>query len=387
MDVVTLTRDLVRCRSVTPDEAGAFSLIEEVLRPLGFICRRLPFQAEATTAVDNLWARLGTNAPHLVFGGHVDVVPTGEHALWELDPFGGAIVNGRLIGRGSADMKGAIAAFVVAVQEHIARHGQPQPGSISLLLTADEEGPAINGTRPALEQLHTEGVRFDAALIGEPTNPENLGDMMKTGRRGSLTGRLVVRGQPGHVAYPHLANNPLPSLVRILDRLSGLCLDHGCPGFDPSSLQITTVDVGNPAANVIPASGRATFNVRYCPATKVEDIKAQITALWADIPGWDITWEHGAHAFSTDAGPWHKLVADAVLAVTGRRPIASTSGGTSDARFFAAYAPVAEFGGVGASMHQPNEHQTLETLTGLTAVYREILDRFFCCPAKGEARA
>ncbi|MHA1565808.1 MAG: succinyl-diaminopimelate desuccinylase, partial [Alphaproteobacteria bacterium] len=262
LDAVALTQALIRCPSVTPSDGGALGVLEAALSPLGFTCRRLPFSAPGTPDVDNLYARLGDDTPNLCFAGHTDVVPVGDEGAWQADPFAAEIIEGKLFGRGASDMKGAIGAFVAAVSKYLARHGRPA-GSISLLITGDEEGPSINGTQKMLPWLAARGETLDACIVGEPTNRDTLGDMIKIGRRGSLNGHITVRGVQGHTAYPHLADNPVHRLVAKLARLTTTVLDEGSEHFQPSTLQITTVDVGNTATNVIPANARASFNIRY----------------------------------------------------------------------------------------------------------------------------
>jgi len=376
-DPVPLARELVRRPSVTPDDAGALALVEGALRPLGFSCERMRFEAPGTAPVDNLWARIGTRAPLLCFAGHVDVVPPGPAERWSVDPFGGEVADGVLYGRGAADMKGAIACFVAAVHRHLARRNRPA-GSIALLLTGDEEGPAVNGTKRVLEALRARGERIDACLVGEPTNPTAIGEVVKIGRRGSLTGRLTVRGTQGHVAYPDRADNPLPRLARMVAALASAPLDAGTAHFQPSSLQVTSIDVGNPAANVIPAEGRAVFNIRFNPLHAPDDLKAWVARRLDDVGGdWSVAWELSGDAFLTPPGPWTELVAKAVEAVTGRRPALDTGGGTSDARFIRNHCPVVEFGGVGRTMHRVDESQSLADLERLTQIYLGIIDGFF----------
>lgn len=376
-DPVPLARELVRRPSVTPADAGALALVEDALRPLGFACERMRFEAPGTEPVDNLWARIGTRAPLLCFAGHVDVVPPGPAEGWSVGPFAGEIADGVLYGRGAADMKGAIACFVAAVHRYLARRARP-PGSIALLLTGDEEGPAVNGTRRVLEALEARGERIDACLVGEPTNPTAIGEVVKIGRRGSLTGRLTVRGTQGHVAYPRRADNPLPRLVRMLASLTAVPLDSGNAHFEPSSLQITSIDVGNPATNVIPAEGRAVFNIRFNPLHTPDGLKDWVARRLDAVGGdWSVDWELSGDAFLTAPGPWTEVVAKAVEAVAGRRPELDTGGGTSDARFIRNHCPVVEFGGVGATMHRADERQSLADLERLTQIYLGIIDGFF----------
>lgn len=381
VDPVELACALIRRPSVTPADEGTLDVLAAVLEPLGFTCHRLRFEAPGSDPVDNLYARLGDASPHLCFAGHTDVVPPGNAASWSFDPFAGRVEAGRVLGRGAADMKGAVAAFAAAAARHLERHGRPA-GSIGLLITGDEEGPAVNGTCRVLDWLAERGETLDACIVGEPTNPRRLGEMMKVGRRGSLTGHLTVRGAQGHVAYPHLADNPLPRLVRMLAALTAEPLDEGTSHFQPSSLQITTIDVGNPAANVIPAEGKATFNIRFNDLHTSDSLMAWIRAACAEIGGpHELAFRVSGEAFLTEPGSLSALVADAVERVTGLRPEMSTSGGTSDARFIRAACPVVEFGAVGLTMHKVDEQIAVEDLLRLTDIYAEILEAWFAAPA------
>jgi succinyl-diaminopimelate desuccinylase len=376
-DPVSLAQALIRCPSVTPEDGGALAVLEAALRPLGFDCRRLRFQAPDSVAVDNLYARLGDRAPHFCFAGHTDVVPPGDLAAWSVDPFAGTIAGGRLFGRGAVDMKGAIAAFVAALGRHLAERGPPA-GSISLLITGDEEGVAVNGTKPLLEALAAAGERWQACLVGEPTNPTRLGEAIKVGRRGSLNARLTVHGVQGHVAYPDLADNPLPRLVRMLAALTAEPLDRGSAHFQPSTLALTTIDTGNPAVNVIPARASAGFNIRFNDCHSAAGLKSWIGARLDAVGGsYHLETAVSGESFLTASGPLTRLAAAAIGAVTGLEPELSTSGGTSDARFIKDYCPVIEFGLVGRSMHKADEHVTLEELEQLSQIYRAMLDRFF----------
>lgn len=372
LDPISLAQDLIRCPSVTPRDAGALERLQQTLEKLGFECHRLPFSHAGTPDVDNLFAVRGTGGPHFAFAGHTDVVPPGDMAGWTVDPFAAEIHDGWLYGRGAVDMKGAIAAFVAAAAEVA-----PTSGRISLIITGDEEGPAINGTAKMLEWMAARGMIPDVCLVGEPTNPNELGQMMKNGRRGSLTGRLTVRGVQGHVGYPHLADNPIPRLARMIEAL-GTPLDEGTEAFQPSTLSFTTVDVGNSATNVIPALAQATFNIRYNVAWTAQSLKewvrAQLSAVGGDC---DIQFEEGANPFLTPPGPFTELLAQAVQDVIGRRPELSTTGGTSDARFISQYCPVVEFGLVGQTMHKVNERARIEDILALSRIYAAALQRFF----------
>ncbi|MBL8665359.1 MAG: succinyl-diaminopimelate desuccinylase [Candidatus Odyssella sp.] len=387
IDLLSLARDMIRRPSVTPRDAGALDVLEAALKRLGFACHRLPFgmgESGREARVDNLYARLGTGTPHFCFAGHTDVVPPGDNAKWSLDPFAGEIRDGQLWGRGAADMKGAIAAFVAAAGAFLRAKGGAFEGSISLLITGDEEGDAVNGTDKVLRWMEERGEVPDLCVVGEPTNPERLGDMIKIGRRGSMTGYLAVRGVQGHVAYPHLADNAAHRLVRMLDAVTREKLDEGSAHFQPSSLQVTTIDIGNPANNVIPAEAKATFNIRFNDKHSSASIGAWLRAKFdramAEIgPGgsYDLEIRVSGESFFTAPGPLSALVSECVKAETNRTPELSTTGGTSDARFIRRLCPVVEFGGVGQTMHKIDERMAVADLEGLARIYRRILDRVF----------
>jgi succinyl-diaminopimelate desuccinylase len=377
IDPILLAQNLIRCPSVTPADAGAIGVLADALEALGFVCHRLISDERGGPPIANLYARLGSAAPNFCFAGHTDVVPIGDSAAWSDDPFSGAIKDGMLCGRGAADMKGAIAAMVASISAYLEEHGAP-PGSISLLITGDEEGRALNGTRSVLDWMRGQGEAIDACVLGEPTNPERLGTTIKIGRRGSMTGRLAVRGEQGHVAYPQLADNPLPKLVRLLAALDELPLDNGTAHFDPSNLEIVTIDVGNAATNVIPACGAAVFNIRFNDTYDSATLEALIRdALDAAGGGYELSFEVTGESFLTPPGPLARIVKDAVEAATGLRPGYSTTGGTSDARFIHHYCPVVEFGLVGQSMHKVDEHVAIADILALTQIYHGILGRFF----------
>lgn len=377
VDPVDLAAALIRKPSVTPADAGALDVVQGALEPLGFTCERLPF-GEGVDRVDNLYARLGADAPHFCFAGHTDVVPPGDESAWSAPPFAATIAGGVLTGRGAVDMKGAIAAFAAAVSSFLARHGVPA-GSISLLITGDEEGVAVNGTAKVLEHLRSRGETIDHCLVGEPTNPGRLGDMVKIGRRGSLTGEVTVQGIQGHVAYPDLADNPIPRLVALLARLDGHVFDQGTEHFQPSNLEIVTVDVGNPAANVIPATARATFNIRFNTEHSGASLERWLRRLCAETLGEGHTLDLACSgdAFLTEPCRFTELVTAAVEEVTGMRPELSTIGGTSDARYIRSMCPVAEFGLVNRTMHKVDEQVPLDHLRTLVQVYEAILNRYF----------
>tara|TARA_R110002110_G_scaffold415612_7_gene652377 strand:- start:182407 stop:183594 length:1188 start_codon:yes stop_codon:yes gene_type:complete len=383
-DPVALAQALIRCPSVTPKDGGALDVLGSALKFLGFSVHRLPFSDTDTPDVDNLYARLGEGGANFCFAGHTDVVPVGDAEAWADDPFAGAVIDGHLYGRGAADMKSAIAAFTTATHRLIARHGTPdswtQPGSISLLITGDEEGPAINGTRKVLAWLSDKDETLDACLVGEPTNPDAMGDMIKIGRRGSMMGYLTVRGVQGHAAYPHLADNPAHRIVRLLDALTAEPLDEGSAHFQPSTLQITTIDIGNPAENVIPGEARATFNIRFCDLHTSESLKLRLHEM-LDAAGGDtdysLDFRITGESFLTPPGPLSEAISEAVMAVTGRQPELSTTGGTSDARFIKDHCPVAEFGLVGQTMHKIDENVSCTDIETLTEIYLKVLETYF----------
>jgi succinyl-diaminopimelate desuccinylase len=380
-DPVALARDLIRCPSVTPAEGGALDYLQGVLEKAGFAVHRVKFSEAGNADVENLYARIGTAAPHLMFAGHTDVVPPGDEAAWTHAPFAGEIADGQLYGRGAVDMKGAIACFLAATLDYLATWGGKPKGSISFLITGDEEGDAVNGTIKLLNWAAERGERFDHCIVGEPSNPAALGDAVKIGRRGSLNGTLVVTGKQGHVAFPHLAENPIRGLVQLMSALIAEPLDRGTEHFDPSNLEFTSVDVGNRTVNLIPGEARARFNIRYNDLHSPESLKALIEQRCAAAAGtarWRIEYlPSNSWVFRTEPGPFVDLVTEAIAAATGRKPQLSTSGGTSDARFIKDYCPVLEFGLVGKTMHQVDEHVPTAELAALTAIYRRILDRYF----------
>jgi succinyl-diaminopimelate desuccinylase len=378
IDPLALARDLIRCPSVTPEDAGALDVLQAALEPLGFACHRLTFSEAGTAEVDNLYARLGGGQPNFCFAGHTDVVPVGDAGAWSADPFAAEVRDGYLYGRGAADMKGAVACFVAATARLLERRGGRLPGSVSLLITGDEEGAAVNGTAKVLAWMGERGETIDACLVGEPTCPERLGDMVKIGRRGSLTGRLTVPGVQGHVAYPRLADNPIPRLLRMLAAVTGAALDEGGEHFQPSNLEVTTVDVGNPVDNVIPAAARATFNIRFNDSHSAESLERWLRQRFDEVGGaYALEVRVGGEAFLTPPGPLSELVVGAVRATLGHEPELSTSGGTSDARFIKDHCPVAELGLVGQTMHKVDERVALEDLAALTEVYLAVLDGYF----------
>lgn len=380
-DVVTLAQALIRCRSVTPTDDGALGVAAKALTDAGFAAEMPVFSASGMPDITNLHARIGREGPVLVFAGHTDVVPPGDPSAWRHDPFGGVVEDGWLHGRGAVDMKGGVAAAIAAALDFVADRGADFGGSIVFLLTGDEEGPAVNGTVKLLEWAAARGESFDFCVLGEPTNPNTLGEMAKIGRRGSLTGRLVVRGRQGHVAYPHLTENPIPVLARMVSALSDEPLDEGTQHFDASNLEWTTVDTGNAATNVVPGDVRAVFNVRFndlwTPDSLAAAIRVRLERAAAGT-AYDIVFDPtNSVAFLTEPSAFVDLVADAVEAETSRRPALSTTGGTSDARFIKNHCPVIEFGLVGQTMHAVDERVAVEDLHRLTAIYRGVLERVF----------
>ncbi|MBI1180843.1 MAG: succinyl-diaminopimelate desuccinylase [Alphaproteobacteria bacterium] len=377
LDPVELTRALIRCPSVTPEDAGALGVLQRALEAVGFTCRRYVFSEPGTPDVDNLYARLGTKQPNFCFAGHTDVVPVGDLAGWTVDPFAAEIIDGTLFGRGAADMKAAIACFAAAAARFAGDHPN-FPGSISLLITGDEEGPSVNGTRKLLEAIADEGDQLTHCLVGEPTNPQRLGDMAKIGRRGSLNGLVTVTGVQGHVAYPHLADNPTPRLVRLAQRLAELELDRGNDHFQPSNLEITALETSAGAENVIPAWARLRFNVRFNSEHSAEDVERLVRyALDQELVAYDLDIRVSGESFLTPPGRLSRLVTEACRAVLGVEPELSTTGGTSDARFIKDYCPVIEFGMASGTMHKVDERVPVADIDSLARVYEEILRRYF----------
>ncbi|MFK0385129.1 succinyl-diaminopimelate desuccinylase [Agrobacterium sp. NPDC090273] len=388
-DPVANLAALIRCPSVTPAEGGALSLLDTLLSPLGFKVDRVMATEAGTPDVENLYARLGTDGPHLMFAGHTDVVPVGDEAAWSHPPFAAEIADGEMFGRGAVDMKGGIACFVAAIARHIEKHGAPK-GSVSFLITGDEEGPSINGTSKLLEWAAAKGERWDACVVGEPTNPDQLGDMIKIGRRGSLSGRITVHGVQGHAAYPHLADNPIRGLLQLTQALMYPPFDHGTDNFQPSNLEVTTVDTGNAVTNVIPAKATAAFNIRFNDTWTAETLRAEIRRRLdaAAAEGqlrpdrspvkYDIVWaDRPSHVFLTRNNALISSLSGAVAEVTGNEPTLSTTGGTSDARFIKDYCPVVEFGLVGQTMHMVDERVAVADLETLTRIYETFIERWF----------
>ncbi|MCM2291491.1 succinyl-diaminopimelate desuccinylase [Allorhizobium sp. BGMRC 0089] len=388
-DPVANLQNLIRCPSVTPAEGGALTALAAMLSPLGFQVQRMMAREDGTPDVENLYARLGTEGPHLMFAGHTDVVPVGTESDWSHPPFAAEIADGMLFGRGAVDMKGGIACFVAAMARVIARNGAPK-GSVSFLITGDEEGPSINGTIKLLKWAADKGERWDACLVGEPTNPESLGDMIKIGRRGSLSGAITVHGVQGHAAYPHLADNPVRGAIKLAEALMNPPFDAGTENFQPSNLEVTTIDTGNAATNVIPARVTAKFNIRFNDRWSEDSLKAEIRrrleAAAADPllrPGrqpirFELVWaDRPSQVFLTRNEALTGALSTAIEAITGKTPQLSTTGGTSDARFIKDYCPVVEFGLVGQTMHMVDERVAVADLETLTAIYERFIEGWF----------
>ena len=375
LEPLEFTKDLIKIPSVTPFDGGALDLLQSKLSQMGFVCKRYVFED-----VDNLYARIGNSAPHICFAGHTDVVPTGDLGKWSNPPFEPVEKDGNLYGRGAADMKSAIAAFTCAVQNYLSSH--ELKGSISFLITGDEEGVAINGTKKLIAQINEEGEEIDHCIVGEPTCPHILGDMIKNGRRGSINCTIKAHGKQGHVAYPDKADNPIPALLEILYKLQNHKLDDGAQGFQPSNLEIVTIDVGNPASNVIPSNASARFNIRFNTNHTGESLKNWIIETRNEVQQ-----KYSAHIeldivisgepFFTAPSKFTEIVQDAAFEITKNRPLLSTSGGTSDARFIKNYCSVIEFGIVGATLHQIDEHVKIDDIYKLTQIYEKVLEKYF----------
>ena len=382
-DPLAIARDLLRCPSVTPAEGGALSFLEATLKRAGFDVHRMTFADPGTEPVENFYARIGKGTPHLMFAGHTDVVPPGEVSAWSHPPFAGEVAGDTLYGRGAVDMKGAIACAIAATLDHLAANGGKPKGSISFLITGDEEGIAVNGTPKLLQWAAERGEKFDHCILGEPSNQAELGDTIKIGRRGSLNGTLIVTGRQGHVAYPQRAENPIRGLVSLIGALLATPLDKGSAQFDPSNLEFVSVDVGNRTVNLIPGEARARFNIRFNDCHNYASLKALVEKRTAEAAAagkvrWRIEWDKSnADVFVTAPSPFTDFVINAIAEVTGRKPALSTTGGTSDARFIKDFCPVVEFGLVGLTMHQTDERVPLADLVALTAIYRKILEKYF----------
>jgi succinyl-diaminopimelate desuccinylase len=385
-DALSIAQALIRCPSVTPADAGALGVLENLLKAHGFEVHRVTFSEPGTADIDNLYARIGKDAPHITFAGHTDVVPPGDETAWSHGAFSGEVKDGFLYGRGAVDMKGGIACSVAAVLQFLAANGgKPQEngkGSISFLITGDEEDVSVNGTTKLLQWVKARGEKFDHCVLGEPSNQQELGDCIKVGRRGSQSGTLYVEGKQGHVAYPQRAANPVPDISRLIVALSDEPLDGGSAQFQPSNLEFTSVDVGNTASNVIPGQARAKFNIRFNDHFTQATLKQLVEERLAKAAGnrikAHIVWEpSNSNVFLTKPGPFTDLAIAAIEEVTGRKPELSTTGGTSDARFIASHCPVIEFGLLGQTMHQIDERASVADIEKLTRIYRGILDRYF----------
>ena len=381
-DALSLARDLVRCPSVTPADAGALGVLQQTLGAAGFSVQRVTFSEAGTADIDNLYARIGTATPHITFAGHTDVVPPGDEKAWSLKPFAGEVKDGFLYGRGAVDMKGGIACAVAAALDYLKANGGKPKGSISFLITGDEESIAVNGTIKLLKWAAERGEKFDHCILGEPSNVAELGDCIKIGRRGSQNALLIVDGTQGHVAYPQRADNPIRGIVKLIAALNAEPLDAGTEHFQPSNLEFTSVDVGNETVNLIPGQVRARFNIRYNDCHTNASLRALVEQRMAKAAGdkirWRIDWApSNVEVFRTAPGPFTDLVVAAIEQVTGRRPDLNTLGGTSDARFIAQYCPVIEFGLVGQTMHAIDERVALSDLERLMRIYRLALDKYF----------
>ena len=381
-DPVALAQALIRCESVTPAEAGALTLLEGVLGAAGFETHRVTFSEPGFADVQNLYARLGNTGPNLCFAGHTDVVPPGNLEAWTTPPFAAQVRDGVLYGRGAVDMKGEIACFIAAAQRFLARGGGAFPGSISLLITGDEEGDSVNGTVKVLDWLKARGEVLHACVVGEPSSRHAVGDEIKIGRRGSLNGELIVEGKQGHAAYPHTADNPVPKLARIIDRLSHVKLDNGTAHFEPSHLVFTVISVPNTASNVIPGLARARFNVRYNDAHDRPRLEARLreacdTAAAELGARYTLTYSGTGDVFVTEPGPLVETMQAAVHEVTGKIPKLSTTGGTSDARFIKDHCPVIELGLLNETIHQVDERVPVSDLETLTRIYDRFLALYF----------
>jgi succinyl-diaminopimelate desuccinylase len=379
---VALAQDLIRCPSVTPKDAGALGALIEPLTKARFTCDRLTFTEDGTPDVDNLVARIGDGPPHLCFAGHTDVVPPGDEKLWSHPPFAAEIAGGVLYGRGASDMKGAIACFAAAALDYAKSKKNEIDGTISLLITGDEEGPSVNGTKKVLKWMEEKGLKPDHCIVGEPSNSTALGETIKIGRRGSLNGRLKVSGQQGHVAYPHLAANPVKGIVEALAKLYDTPLDYGSAHFSPSNLEVTSIDVDNPATNVIPASASAKFNIRFNDRQRPDGLHTLLQEEIAQVlAGSELTFtldfDPPGDVFITEPGQLDALLSEAINEITGKTPRLSTDGGTSDARFIKDYCPVVEFGLTTETIHKTDENVKVADIEQLTAIYRLFIERYF----------
>ena len=374
---IELTKTLINCRSVTPENDGAIEQVSHWLEEIGFKSEILNFEEEGTASIKNLWSKMGSKGPTICFAGHTDVVPTGNIDEWSSDPFDANEVNDKIIGRGAADMKGSIASFISATNRFVKEYPD-FPGSIGFIITGDEEGCAINGTKKILTWMKSNNISFDDCLVGEPTNPNSLGEMIKIGRRGSVNGVITVKGVQGHVAYPHLADNPIPKLIKILENLINQKLDDGTEHFQPSNIEITSIDIGNKATNVIPKEASANFNIRYNDIFDREKIEEEVHNRIRSLNyDYSIKFEHSGDSFLTSPGKLTKNLSKIIEDQTGNTPELSTSGGTSDARFIKDYGNVVEFGLIGATMHKVDESASIKDIKNLTEIYYQLLKKYF----------
>jgi len=374
---IELTKTLINCRSVTPENDGAIEQVSYWLEEIGFKSEILNFEEEGTASIKNLWSKMGSKGPTICFAGHTDVVPTGNIDEWSSDPFDANEVNDKIIGRGAADMKGSIASFISATNRFVKEYPD-FPGSIGFIITGDEEGCAINGTKKILTWMKSNNISFDDCIVGEPTNPNSLGEMIKIGRRGSVNGVITVKGVQGHVAYPHLADNPIPKLIKILENLINQKLDDGTEHFQPSNIEITSIDIGNTATNVIPKEASANFNIRYNDIFDREKIEEEVHNRIRSLNyDYSIKFEHSGDSFLTSPGKLTKNLSKIIEDQTGNTPELSTSGGTSDARFIKDYGNVVEFGLIGATMHKVDESASIKDIKNLTEIYYQLLKKYF----------
>ena len=374
---IELTKTLINCRSVTPENDGAIEQVSHWLEEIGFKSEILNFEEEGTASIKNLWSKMGSKGPTICFAGHTDVVPTGNIDEWSSDPFDANEVNDKIIGRGAADMKGSIASFISATNRFVKEYPD-FPGSIGFIITGDEEGCAINGTKKILTWMKSNNISFDDCLVGEPTNPNSLGEMIKIGRRGSVNGVITVKGVQGHVAYPHLADNPIPKLIKILENLINQKLDDGTEHFQPSNIEITSIDIGNTATNVIPKEASANFNIRYNDIFDREKIEEEVHNRIRSLNyDYSIKFEHSGDSFLTSPGKLTKNLSKIIEDQTGNTPELSTSGGTSDARFIKDHGNVVEFGLIGATMHKVDESASIKDIKNLTEIYYQLLKKYF----------
>lgn len=377
-DPIALTQALIRCRSVTPADDGALGVVQTACEALGFSGHRLPFAEPGTADVDNLYTRWGGNERVLAFAGHTDVVPPGPEDAWSHPPFAAEIIDGTLYGRGAVDMKGAIGCFIAAAARAKAAGGLPDGLGLAMIITGDEEAVSINGTVKMMPALAEMGEHHHACIVGEPTCPQTVGDMVKIGRRGSMTALLTVAGRQGHVAYPDDADNAAEKMTTLLSALKARAIDFGTEHFPPTTLAVSTIDVGNPAVNVIPGAASASFNIRFNDQHGSDDIKNWVSERLTEtgLTGWDIRWKVSGESFLTPPGPLSALLVETIRGETGITPSLSTTGGTSDARFIKDYCPVAEFGLVNQTIHQVDERVAVADLERLTKIYQAVIQRF-----------